>query len=481
MFSNLNMAASVYVTVSGPGLSLLLYENVKCLGDQSGFLLGAVINHVTETISDSQMTDEKMETLISVNSSMPFPKSYSFFDGVGKVDRGKLKDFLKDKEKEVVGWYCFRRNMPLTATLRQKVLHKELCAALPHLAPEHFSMCLLSSGISNGGSTHIFNHKFIRYRNRLFEPVSIQIQNMGEVPQSEYKLVPSTVCLSESFNNIITSLKAEHQKGSDVDLILSIQKALQEHLVQLVHDVRKSERDIAELQKEVEALRSQSGPLPNEILLPHIMKSFFNSAAAIATPSTSITFESPSIVSTLSSTSTVTPDTIKTLDSDQDSGKPTPTKKTPLKMRKEANHNHVDTPTKKKEDDCQLTTPVDPFDYVTEMKREMSQPRSIDKNIPERSGRGSSRGLGRGVRTRASGQTAVPQPACDSSSEASPARRGLTSPASAVVNTPTTRRRNPTYSQAVKQLYNTVDTPQKKTSPVRPIAAANGTVCEPQD
>nr|CAD7402305.1 unnamed protein product [Timema poppensis] len=333
--------------------------------------------------------------------------------------------------QEVVGWYCFRRNMPLTATLRQKALHKELCATLPHLAPEHFSMCLLSSGLSNGGSTHIFNHKFIRYQNRCFEPVSIQIQNMGEVPQSEYKLVPSTVCLSESFNNIITSLKAEHQKGSDVDLILSIQKALQEHLVQLVHDVRKSERDIAELQKEVEALRSQSGPLPNE--------------------------------------------------SDQDSGKPTPTKKTPLKMRKEANHNHVDTPTKKKEDDCQPTTPADPFDYVTEMKREMSQPRNIDKNIPERSGCGSSRRLGKGVRTRASAQTAAPQPACNNSSEASPARRGLTSPASAVVNTPTTRRRNPTYSQAVKQLYNTVDAPQKKTSPVRPIAAANGTVCEPQD
>ncbi|CAG2054075.1 unnamed protein product [Timema podura] len=404
---------------------------------------------------------------------------------------------------EVVGWYCFRRNMPLTATLRQKVLHKELCAALPHLAPEHFSMCLLSSGISNGGSTHIFNHKFIRYRNSgsgtgsTHSPEDIHLRSYlnkevtalsqsrsriwGKYHNRSTSCVPSTVCLSESFNNIITSLKAEHQKGSDVDLILSIQKALQEHLVQLVHDVRKSERDIAELQKEVEALRSQSGPLPNEILLPHIMKSFFNSAAAIATPSTSITFESPSIASTLSSTSTVTPDTIKTLDSDQDSGKPTPTKKTPLKMRKEANHNHVDTPTKKKEDDCQLTTPVDPFDYVTEMKREMSQPRSIDKNIPERSGRGSSRGLGRGVRTRASGQTAVPQPACDSSSEASPARRGLTSPASAVVNTPTTRRRNPTYSQAVKQLYNTVDTPQKKTSPVRPIAAANGTVCEPQD
>ncbi|KAJ9592245.1 hypothetical protein L9F63_001246 [Diploptera punctata] len=355
------MAANVYVRVSGPALSFLLYENVKSPSDQEGFLLGEVLSHVTDTISDSQMRGEKTETLISVNSLMPIPSSLVFYNGIGKINHEKLKQFLKGKQKEVVGWYCFRRNCVLGPHLRDKLLHKELCAALPHLSAEHLTLCLLNTTVSSPGSTHLFNHKFLRHRHRMFEAVPVQIHNLGEAPQSEYKVVPSTACLSNSFHDIISSLRSGHDASSDASLVCNIQKALQEHLRSLIRDVELSDKRIADLEMEIDSLRLQAPPLSNEVLLPEILKDDTviigqkNACSSSKEPAPSI--EKPKAV---------------------------PSK--PMKNTTESNHIESNSPKKQNSPDV--------FDFVTDMKIEMSQP----QKRPNERGRG--RGAGRGFKNQ---------------------------------------------------------------------------------
>lgn len=384
------MATNVYVSVSGPALSFLLYENVRSLSDQEGFLLGEVVSHVTDTISDSQIRGEKMETIISVNSLMPIPSTVAFYSGIGKVNHEKLKEFLKEKEKKVVGWYSFRRNSLLSPHLREKLLHKELCSSLSHLSSEHFTLCLLNTSVSTPGSTHVFNHKFMRHRHRMFEPLPVQIHNLGEAPQSEYKLVPSTACLSDSFNNIISSLRARHEESSDASLVCNIQRALQEYMWNLINEVEHSERRIAELEKEVDSLRMQPGPISNEILLPQILQED---------------------VSTTGSNNSSVSSTVPSISFDMLSAVPAKVTKNQSNHHTAVESNHLKVVAKEEVVDDHHN-PSDAFAFVTEMKIQMSQPHSptstpIENSCVNSSKRQGERGRGIG-RSRRSPRSKAP-------------------------------------------------------------------------
>ncbi|PSN45328.1 hypothetical protein C0J52_18061 [Blattella germanica] len=459
------MAANVYVRVSGPALSFLLYENVKSCGDQEGFLLGEVLSHVTDTISDSQIRGEKSETLISVNSLMPIPNSLTFYNGIGKINHETLKEFLKEKEKEVVGWYSFRRNSVLSPHLREKLLHKELCSSLSHLSSEHFTMCLLNTSVSTPGSTHVFNHKFIRYRYRIFEPLPVQIHNLGEAPQSEYKLVPSTACLSDSFNDIISSLRAGHEMSSDASLVCKIQRALQEHLRNLINDVERSERRIAELEKEIDTIRLQPGPISNEVLLPQIMKE--EVPAATAVNNTNANNKTDSSVDTVNAKVNKTPNNHQNTKSSSNLGASV-----------------------KEEVPAEEKNSSDAFDFVTEMKIQMSQPlntttapsetpsSNTSSKRPGDRTRGIARGMGRGTRRPAQAKnvtepevgsvTRHPQPSqlLDNSATTPPKANSQN------MNNLNSKTRTG-YAQAVKRSGAASDNVGSKTSTMSQIISAN--------
>ncbi|KAJ4431513.1 hypothetical protein ANN_20111 [Periplaneta americana] len=442
---------------------------------QEGFLLGEVVSHVTDTISDSQMRGEKTETLISVNSLMPISNAVTFYNGIGKVNHEKLKEFLKEKEKEVVGWYSFRRNSVLSPHLREKLLHKELCSFLSHLSSEHFTMCLLNTSVSTPGSTHVFNHKFIRYRHRMFEALPVQIHNLGEAPQSEYKLVPSTACLSDSFNNIISSLRASSEMSSDASLVCNIQKALQEHLRNLINDVEHSERKIAELEREVDSLRSQPGPISNEILLPQILREEVPTTITNSSNMNSTNFEPP-----------VSVDTQNVVPAKQTKSQNT--------HHASAETNHVGAPPKDEAPADRSNSP-DAFAFVTEMKIQMSQPQnavpqsptppassvensSVGSKKPQSErGRGVARGIGRGVRK-------TQQSKNKDGSDASPNLRqvsqsqALDTSKTPVRGTPNMNSATPktrmAYSQAVKRPGVAGDSVVTKSPAVAQATSANG-------
>jgi len=86
-----------------------------------------------------------------------------------QIDKEKLKDFVRDKSKQVIGWFHFRRNTnSLTPTLKDKMLHKQFAShfsAGNGCKEEFFLTCLLNASTSETRGTHKFRHVFLR-RNR---------------------------------------------------------------------------------------------------------------------------------------------------------------------------------------------------------------------------------------------------------------------------------------------------------------------------
>ncbi|XP_046385706.1 BRISC complex subunit Abraxas 2-like isoform X2 [Ischnura elegans] len=265
------MAVNVCVNTSGPVLSFLLYENVNSVSNQEGFLLGEVVNKETNTISDFQMNGKETATLISVHSIIPVPNKYAFYNNIGKVDGNKLKEIVKDKSKDIIGWYRFRRNSSLAPHLTDGVIHQQLSEMLSESKKELFVTCILSSSKSSNQSTHRYNHVFYIRRRRVFEAIPFSVENLGDTSISGYKLVSNTSCSSESFQSIVSSLGQE--KFSEAHLVLNMQILIKMHLQKLVNDLTESESKVSSLQKEVNLLKSQlkSGKVSNEVLLPQLL------------------------------------------------------------------------------------------------------------------------------------------------------------------------------------------------------------------
>lgn len=348
------MSTSVGVMFSGPALSFLIYENTNSICDQEGFLVGEIINHVRNTISDAQISNEQMETLISVNCLVPLPSTVPFYNSIGKINKQKLKVFIGEMEGDVVGWYTFRRNAALVPHLRDKLLHKQLQTMFPNLSSELFMMGLLNTVVSNSGSTHTFNHKFVRYRNRNYEALPVQILNLGET-HSEYTTVPVTAGLSESFRALLKTAEnsdKENYKSAMCDL----QDSLKEHLKKISSKLKASENRASQLEMEVESLRISNDDLSNELLLPQLLQDCgckTDQLVPLQTPITPVLLKN---------------DKVDLIDDE-------------------------DTSSKKKQNKSSQEVTEDPFSYVTQMKLEMSSQQS-----PFGSGgaRGSERGRGRG-------------------------------------------------------------------------------------
>jgi hypothetical protein len=64
--------------------------------------------------------------------------------------------------------------------------------------------------------------------------------------------------------------RAGHEKISDASLVCNIQRALQEHLQNLINDIEHSEKRITELEKEVDALTLLPGPISNGMCIKRV-------------------------------------------------------------------------------------------------------------------------------------------------------------------------------------------------------------------
>ncbi|XP_071448050.1 BRISC complex subunit Abraxas 2-like isoform X2 [Hetaerina americana] len=439
------MAVNVCVSTSGPVLSFLLYENVNSTSNQEGFLLGEVVSKETNTISDFQINGKETATLISVHSVMPVPHKFAFYNNTGKVNEKKLKDIVKDKSKDIVGWFRFRRNTTLVPHLTDKVIHQQLSEILTTDKKDVFTMCILSASKSSNESTHRFNHIFYIHKYSEFEAIPLSVENLGDTSISGYKLVSNTSCSSESFQSIVSGL-AVSQEFSEAHLVLNMQILIKMHLQKLVQDLANSEAKVSTLQKEVDLLKSQlkSGKISNELLLPQLLSMPIEAAPENICSSSDAVSNHQSI-------------TIKT-DIEGDSE---------LEEKLNGKEDPVITSDLCSEDDLKeqeaSTSPSpskssgDPFDFVTELKLKMTPPpggrrhpgSNVD-NLNATKGNNASGATGSKRKQSARGNTSSPSPTTassvgDTSAGKSPVTRHLrSSPQRSVrkISTPESQRQS---------------------------------------
>lgn len=139
------------ITISGPALSLLFYENVRSSGDQIGFLLGETLEFHIKTYTDLDNQVETVKIYNNIEAVVTCPLPHTLHNSLGKINKEKLKDFLRDKSKQVIGWFHFRRDVSLVPTFRDKLLHKEFASYFCN---------------DNGSKNEFFCYLFVKFFNK---------------------------------------------------------------------------------------------------------------------------------------------------------------------------------------------------------------------------------------------------------------------------------------------------------------------------
>ncbi|XP_078033270.1 BRISC complex subunit FAM175B [Augochlora pura] len=252
--------SDLLITISGAALSLLFYEYVRSHGDQMGFLLGENLEFVVKTYTDAENQIETVKKHNNIETVVTCPLPDLLHDSIGKINKEKLKDFMQDKSKQVIGWFRFRRGANLELTMRDKILHKQFASHFSGsngCAEEFFVTCLLSSSISSDKGTHKFKHVFLKCARGMFEPVPLKIINLGNdldiLEGSDYKPAP-TKKLSDTpdvFSNLIESLSLDLTRTSGLESAIKIQKVAEQYLDRLIPELCKTDHEVADLERQI--------------------------------------------------------------------------------------------------------------------------------------------------------------------------------------------------------------------------------------
>ncbi|GCC32508.1 hypothetical protein chiPu_0010969 [Chiloscyllium punctatum] len=160
-------------------------EKYKHLNAEEGFLLGEIKAEAKNSITDSQLDDIEVVHTIDIQKHIPCYWLFSFYNSAGEVDERALQKILLNQEKNVIGWYKFRRNTNQTMTFRERLLHRNL---QKHLKNQQLVFFLFTSKLSReNGSTHSLEYTLYKPQGSFIERIPISVTNLGMSEQQDYK------------------------------------------------------------------------------------------------------------------------------------------------------------------------------------------------------------------------------------------------------------------------------------------------------
>ncbi|XP_043530231.1 BRCA1-A complex subunit Abraxas 1 isoform X1 [Chiloscyllium plagiosum] len=242
--------------VSGFLFGSLAFQHLNADSDTEGFLLGEIKAEAKNSITDSQLDDIEVVHTIDIQKHIPCYWLFSFYNSAGEVDERALQKILLNQEKNVIGWYKFRRNTNQTMTFRERLLHRNL---QKHLKNQQLVFFLFTSKLSReNGSTHSLEYTLYKPQGSFIERIPISVTNLGMSEQQDYK----TFSGPSSAGGYSRAMKKHRlvffdQEGSlkEVQRIKGMYGTLQEELKTTCLKVEESERSVERLLTDVQQLR----------------------------------------------------------------------------------------------------------------------------------------------------------------------------------------------------------------------------------
>lgn len=207
------------------------------------------MHNETKTITDNEQEQINLSKTIKINSVLPCPQPHFFYNGTGKVDRNKIKEFLGEHFDKVVAWYKFQKTSGLKFSLRDKIIHKQLMDFFG-ITSDIFTCCFLIKEVSDNGATHLFSQAFMRFHSNKYDHLPIHIPNLSE-SNNTYKTPEQA---SSTFNKILNDLQIDKKTTQGFVVITKIQKALQKHIDLVIKELSTLEQYMCELEENVKIL-----------------------------------------------------------------------------------------------------------------------------------------------------------------------------------------------------------------------------------
>uniref|UniRef100_A0A8C2V830 BRCA1-A complex subunit Abraxas 1 n=2 Tax=Chinchilla lanigera TaxID=34839 RepID=A0A8C2V830_CHILA len=204
------------------------------------------------------MDDVEVVYTIDIQKYIPCYRLFSFYNSSGEVNEHALKKILSRVEKNVVGWYKFRRHTDQIMTFRERLLHRNL---QKHLSSQELVFLLLTPSIvTESCSTHRLEHALYKPQKGLFHRIPLVVANLGMSEQLGYKTTSGS-CTSMGFSRAVKTHSSEFFKedGSlkEVHKINEMYASLQEELRDVCEKVEGSEREVEKLMKDINRLKQE--------------------------------------------------------------------------------------------------------------------------------------------------------------------------------------------------------------------------------
>ncbi|XP_071946986.1 BRCA1-A complex subunit Abraxas 1-like [Antedon mediterranea] len=247
------------IKINGTTWGTLFFDHVNSLGDQEGFLIGDVTENVTSNISDSQLTTYKKDICTIIQSTYACERTGSFYNRSGHVNIADVQSVLQDKHTKVVGWYKFRRNTQSQISLRERAVHQSLEKALG----KGLILAIFTAQQTWNQSTHTFGYQLFSFKNKKFVPLPIEVINLGDTSQSDYKRASESVpSIGSTYDTILNKYKSVFVDPSGKSIALvkmeEMNNTMQSELENISQELLRSEASVSKLRLEVEELRRKA-------------------------------------------------------------------------------------------------------------------------------------------------------------------------------------------------------------------------------